>query len=196
MMTNMSNVAKKIIEDANLEKEQIIESAKAKAAQIIADANDDLKSALKEAEKKAQLKKKEVFNAQILKIHSAKSQEILNKKLQAIDSILEDIGQSLKNPEKKQYKVFIDKIMGIIDIDKGEVIIGAKEKTIKAKDIIDAAKKHKIALKQSKEKADFEYGAKLISGKARYDVSPYDYFMSSYDEMRIELAKILFPEEA
>lgn len=195
-MAHMSNVAKKIIDDANLEKEHIIKSAREKAENIIADANDDMKSSLKEAEKKAQLKKKEVFNAQILKIHSAKNQEILDKKLQAIDSILEDIGQSLKNPDKKQYKIFTDKIMGAMGIDKGEVIIGSKEKTIKAKDIIDAAKKHKITLKQSKEKADFEYGAKVISGKARYDVSPYDYFMSSYDEMRIELAKILFPEEA
>lgn len=195
-MAHMSNVAKKIIDDANLEKEHIIKSAREKAENIIADANDDMKSSLKEAEKKAQLKKKEVFNAQTLKIHSAKNQEILDKKLQAIDSILEDIGQSLKNPDKKQYKIFTDKIMGAMGIDKGEVIIGSKEKTIKAKDIIDAAKKHKITLKQSKEKADFEYGAKVISGKARYDVSPYDYFMSSYDEMRIELAKILFPEEA
>lgn len=194
-MTNMSNVAKKIIEDAKLEKEQIIKSAKEQAKTIIASANNDLKAALKETENKAQLRKKEVFNAQLLKMHSAKNQEILNRKLDSIDKILDETAKALQKPDKKAYKAFIEKIMGSIDIKSGEVIVGAKEKAVTAKDIIDAAKKQKITIQKSKEKADFDFGAKIISGKARYDVSPYDYFMSSYEEMRIELSKILFPKE-
>ncbi len=194
-MTDKSNVARKIEEDAQQLKLQMLEQAKAKAEQILKAAKSEKKEKLKIAKSKAVQRKAEMHKTELLKAKSEINREILQLKLESIDAIISKALEELKTPDKKQFSSFAGKILSDSDLKEGEVVIGKSEKIIKSKDIIDIAKKHKIKLKECKEKANFEFGAKIISGRATYDISPYDYFKSYADTLRIEIASILFVEE-
>lgn len=194
-MSHISNVANKILNDADIEKENIINEAKEKADILINEAKKAKNDSIKETKKIAITRKKDVYETELLKVYSEMNQNILEYKIDIIDSIIEKASGKLLKPETVKYKSFIEKMFKISEIKKGEVLVGKKDKNIKAKDIVSIAKKLKIAIKESKEKPDFEFGVKIICGKASYNLSPYDYFTSSLDEFRIELASILFPKE-
>lgn len=194
-MSHISNVANKILNDADIEKENIINEAKEKAGTLINEAKKAKNDSIKDTKKIAVTRKKDIYETELLKVYSEMNQKILEYKINVIDSIIEKASGKLLKPETKMYKSFVEKMLKKGGIKKGEVVIGKKDKNIKAKDIVSIAKKIKIAIKESKEKPDFEYGVKIVCGKASYNLSPYDYFTSSLDEFRIELSSILFPKE-
>ncbi len=194
-MSHISNVANKILNDADIEKENIINAAKEKADILINEAKKEKDDSIKDTKKIAIIRKKDIYETELLKVYSEMNQKILEYKINIIDSIIEKASGQLLKPEAKKYKSFIEKMLKKSEIKKGEVLIGKRDKNINAKNIVSIAKKMKTAIKESKEKADFEFGVKIVSGKASYNLSPYDYFTSSVDEFRIELASILFPKE-
>jgi len=196
-MTDVDNVSKKILADAALEKEKILNDAKEKASSIIAEAENSKKKILKEGKKKAEERYRGVYNLEVLKAKARFDQKLLLYKLRCVDEVIEKAKKKLSSLGKEDYGRFLKKSLSDLTINDGFYQIGYEEKNIDDGMIQSIIREMKdMKLKKSNTKANFKTGLKITSGKAEYHISPEGMIEAEIDDIKMEIAHFLFGEEA
>ncbi|MBC7334172.1 MAG: hypothetical protein H5T85_06945, partial [Actinobacteria bacterium] len=127
MNSELDSVSKKILEDANLEREKILDEARKKADAIIEEANRERKKILEEGRKRAEERYKEVYNLEIMKAKSEFNRRLLLLKLKYVDEVISLAKQRLSNIEREKCLLFLRKAIKDLEITGGEYSIGYKE---------------------------------------------------------------------
>lgn len=193
MGNDIDSVSKKILDDAFLEREKIINEAKAKANLIIEQAINEKKKILEEGRRKAEERHKEIYNLELLKIKAEFNQKLLLDKLKCIDEVIQKVKEKLSNLDRGSYIRFLQKAIKELEIKDGEYKIGSKEKNID--DELVKVALGDLKVKKSDDKAEFEKGIKIISGKVEYYISPESTIEAGIDDIRMAIAHFLFDEE-
>ncbi len=189
-MAEMDNVSKKIIEDAKKRKEEILNEAREKVSVIIKEAEGRAKEIYRNGKMKAQDKYKQVFDMELDRAKMELKQKIISYKISLIDEVIGRAKDELSNLGKKEYKKFLEKIFGIMDIEKGFYQIGSEEKNVNGKMIESIAN-----LKKADGKPDFKKGIKIIKKKAEYNITADSLIDSNIDDIGMETAINLFGKE-
>ncbi len=192
-MAEMDNVSQKILEDAEKEKEKILKEAREKADQIIGEAKKDKKDKLAEAKKRAEQKYKQAYELEILKAKSDASQKLLLSKLKLVDETIGKAKQKIYESKKEDYIKFIKKGIEQLDVKKGSYIIGKEEKKLDDDTVSSIAKN--IKLQKSDNEPDFNRGLKIISANKEYLLSPETIIDSQIEDLKMQIAEILFSKE-
>lgn len=186
-MPELDNVSRKVLDDAEKEKERELDEARKKAAEIIKGAKKRASELHREGKRKAWNRYREVLNIELSKIKSELNQKILLYRIDLVDDVIAEIKKKLSNMDKKDYKKFLEKNIKALNIDSGHYMIGSEEKKIDDRMIESIAD-----LKKSDRKADFKKGVKIIREKAEYHISPEILIDSEIDDIRMEIAAQLF----
>jgi len=192
-MDKLDNVSKKILDDAEQEKANIIGEAKKKAEGIIREANNKKKEALERAKREAKAEYNKTYELEITEAKSGISQKLLLNKLQLVEEIIDKAKKRRKKRDQDQYKDFLTKSLADLNIREGSFIIGSKEKNISPEIVKEAA--GDIKLEESSQQPDFDYGIKVISGNAEYKLSPDTMVDTQIDDLKMEIADFLFGKE-
>lgn len=194
MMSDINNVSKKILGDAEQKKQEILAEAQNKANQILAEAEKKKKRHLEIAEQGAEYKYKQTYDLELLKARTGLEQKLLLQKLELVDGIISEAKHKLTESDKKTYLGFIKKSLDNLNLSQASYIIGSKEKNISEKDIKDLA--FSANMKAAVQEPDFEYGLKLVSGNAEYLISPQSTIDSAAEDLKMEIADFLFSKES
>lgn len=121
-MSNLDNITRKILEDANGKAEEIKKEAEVKAQEILQKKSqeaDVMKAKMldKAQVEAAQLKERIVANASL-----RARNELLEAKQSVIDRVLVSAKKSLLNLDDKDYKTFVTKIVSGQRLDPGTVL--------------------------------------------------------------------------
>ncbi len=192
-MAEMDNVSKKIIDDAEREKGKILADARERAEEIIGEAKKKKKGTLDEAKKKAEQKHKQAYDLEILKAKSEADQRLLLSKLKLVDETIAKAKQKIYQSDKQDYVKFIKKGLEELDIKEGTYVIGKEENKLNAKTVSSMGKK--IKLKKSDQEPDFPRGIKVISENKEYLLSPQTIIDSQVEDVKMEVADLLFGKE-
>jgi vacuolar-type H+-ATPase subunit E/Vma4 len=186
-MQEPDNVSRKILDDAEEEKERELERARKEAQDIIEKAKQKASEIHREGKLKAWEKYKEVLNIELSRIKSELDQGILEYKINLIDDVISEVKKKLLNMDREDYKKFIAKNLKALNIDSGYYIIGSEENNIESSMIESIGD-----FKKSEEKPDFKRGIRIIKGKTEYNISPDILIDSNIDDIRMEAASYLF----
>jgi V/A-type H+/Na+-transporting ATPase subunit E len=186
-MTDLDNVSKKVLDDAELQKEQEIGEAKKKAGEIIKEAKKRALEIHNDGKIESGKKYEEVLNIELSKIKSALNQSNLMFKINLVDDVINKARTRLISMDSEGYKKLLEKNIKALNINEGYYLIGSEEEKIDEKMVESIAK-----IKKLNEEPDFKKGIKIISGKAEYNISPEALIDSDLDDIRMEVAKELF----
>ncbi len=192
-MSEIENVSKKILEDAEKQMGQIIESADQRAREILKEAEEKKSKIISEAKKEASEKYEQVYHMELSKSKAQMEQKILLSKLDLVESVIEKSKKSLKDMDATKYASYIKSKLNSLDIAEGVYLIGKNEKVLDhdmLKPLMD-----QINVKQAKESPDFEEGLKIFSGNAQYSISFLNAIEAAKEDLKIEVASYIFDEE-
>lgn len=186
-MSELDNVSRKVLDDAVKEKECELNKARKEASNIIEKAKQRATEIHQDGKLKAWQKYREVLNIELSKIKSELNQKILMRKINLLDDVIEEAKKKLLVMDKRDYKKFLEKSLGTLNIDSGYYMIGSEEKNIDEEMIESIAD-----FKKAEGKPDFKKGIKIIKGKVEYNISPDILIDSDIDDIRMETASYLF----
>jgi len=186
-MSELDNVSKKVLDDAIKQKELELEEARKKASEIIEQAKKKALQVHREGKLKSWDKYREDLKIELSKIKSSLNQKILLYKINFVDDVVEKAKNRLEDMDKEDFKKMLKKYIDALDINDGYYIIGSEEKRINDEMVESVANLKKIG-----EEPDFKKGIKIISGKAEYNISPGILIDSDIDDIRMEIAHVLF----
>jgi V/A-type H+-transporting ATPase subunit E len=189
-MAELDNVSKKILDDAEAEKQKILNEARAKAGSITAEAEKKAEEILKEGKLKAKEKYQEVFDVEVVKAKTELNQKVINYKIDLIDDVIAEAKRRLSSLDKKEYEKFLKKALKELKIKSGSYQIGSQEKSISGKMIESMAK-----LKKAAGRPDFKKGVKIIKGRAQYNITADSMIDPDIEDIRMETALNLFGKE-
>jgi V/A-type H+/Na+-transporting ATPase subunit E len=192
-MSELENVSKKILDDADKERQEILGEAEKKAQAILDEARKKKEEILSEAKREASEKYDQVYGREISKGKALMDQKILLLKLELLEKVMEKAKESLAGLGTKEYISYIKNVLEDIDISEGQYVVGSKEKKLKQEELKPLM--DKIGVKNSKEGPDFEEGLKILSGNAEYSISPLKAIEAIEDEIKIDIASFIFGEE-
>lgn len=197
-MSNLNNITSKIIEDAKLKANDILEEAKREEKKIIdkkvLEANKIKENTLNKAEKEAQIKKERIVSAAKIKVRN----ENLQAKGEVIEKVFETALEKLQNIEGNEYqKIFMDFIENIDICGDEEIIVPSRYKDSisnvlkKANDFLkNKGKKGELTLYNGED--DITSGF-IISKNGIYTNLTFDRLLSyKKDELEQEIADVLF----
>ncbi len=193
MIAGIDNVSKKILDDAALEREKILNSGRERALAVLKETENRRKKLLDEGKQKASEKYREVYDLEILKAKTEFRQKILLYKLEVIDRITEKAKNKLAEMGKEDYIKFIKKSLASSDIREGTYLIGRNEKRIDDETIQSILEK--VHLKKSNSRDEFETGLKIFNRNAQYCISPETLVEAEIDDIKMEIAFFLFGRE-
>lgn len=168
-MTEIENLSKKIADDASKEAQAIKSAASSQAFEILEKSRSDAKRMLDDAKTLAESLYKESYAKRMSRQESDGRQELLRKKMEAAESVLKKAKDEAVKLPKEEYREYFKKNASKISVEDGEFIIGAKESNIDSQFVKSLFRGVKMT--ESKEKPDFDYGIKVISGRAHYTLS-------------------------
>lgn len=189
-MAELDNVSKKILDDAEAEKQKILDEARAKAGSIIAEAEKKAEEIIQEGKLEAKEKYQEVFDVEVIKAKTELNQKVINYKIDLIDDVIAEAKKKLSDLDKKEYEKFLEKTLKELKIKSGSYQIGSQEKGINGKMIESMAK-----LKKAAGRPGFKKGIKIIKGKAQYNITADSLIDPDIEDIRMETALNLFGEE-
>ncbi len=192
-MAEMDNVSKKILEDAQKERQKILDQAREKAKKIIAEARKDKQEALDQAKNKAQQKYKQAYELEMIKAKSEAQQKRLLSKLELVDQTVEQAKKKILDSKQEDYRQFIKKGIQDLDIKQGSYIIGRQEEKLDHDTVRSLSKN--IKLEKSDHAPDFDRGLKIISQNKEYLLSPETIIDTQMEDLKMEIADFLFGEE-
>ncbi|MGM0366629.1 MAG: hypothetical protein ACQEP5_08870 [Actinomycetota bacterium] len=192
-MAETDNVSKKILKDAEKQKEKILAEAREKADRIIEQAKEKKQERLAGAKNKAEQEYQQAYELEILKARSEASQKLLLSKLKLVDETIGRAKQKIYEGSREDYLKFMKKSIDELDIKQGTYIIGKEEKTLD-EDAVSSLSKD-INLKKSEQEPDFPRGLKIISENREYILSPETVIDSQIEDTKMEIANLLFSGE-
>jgi vacuolar-type H+-ATPase subunit E/Vma4 len=189
-MTEMDNVSKKVLDDAeNIRKENIKEASK-RAAQILAEAEEEIKGTLKKGKEEAEQYYSKTYDMEVFKTRSGLEQKMLLEKIKLVDSIISKSKKKLSKLDRSQWKKFLSKSISTLGIKEGTYSIGSSEKILD-KELTEAVSD----LKPAGRGEEHQKGFKVFSGKAEYDLTPEKYLDMDIEDLKMEIASYLFGRE-
>lgn len=192
-MNDIENLSKKILDDSLDAKKIILQKAEEEKSSIIAEAEKIAQSVIEEGKKKADRIYKEQINNLTANGESALKQEVLSKKAEIISSAIDKTVKKMNDIPEETYRKYFKSNLSGLDIKEGEFLLGKKEKKID-KQFIKACLKG-VKLEESEIESDFDFGVKIMSGRAVYTISPFTEFEYQKDKIMMILGKKLFGEE-
>ncbi len=189
-MAELDNVSKKILDDAEAEKQKILDEARAKAGSITAEAEKKAEEIIQEGKLEAKEKYQEVFDVEVIRAKTELNQKVINYKIDLIDDVIAEAKKRLSDLDKKEYENFLKKTLKELKIRSGSYQIGSQEKNINGKMIESMAKLRKAA-----GRPDFKKGVKVIKGKAQYNITADSLVDPDIEDIRMETALNLFGKE-
>jgi len=186
-MAEMDRVSKKVIDEAEKEKKKELDKARKMASEILEEAKKEAREIRSKGKLDAQDRYREKLGIELSRIRSGLNQKTLLYKIGLVDDVIQEAKERLSNMDKKDYKKFLRKNLGSLNIDSGYYVIGSEEKKIDGKMVESIAN-----LKKSDEKPDFKKGIKIVKDKAEYRISPGILIDSEIDDIRMEVASELF----
>ncbi len=186
----MSKVVKKIMEDAEKERQKILEMAKIEEDKILKDAEKTSEEIIKRAEKEAQIRKEDEKNRKLSAVRIKIRKEILAKKREIIDELLKKALEKVIRDEGYSDRMK-ELLKNSVVTGEEEVIVSKNEKVLDDKWLKEFNKKEKTKLKLVKE-GDFIGGFILKCGKIEVDCTLESLLQSKRTEIEINLNKILF----
>jgi len=155
-MTDLDNVSKKVLDDAELQKEQEIGEAKNKAGEIIKEAKKRALEIHNDGKIESGKKYEEVLNIELSKIKSALNQSNLMFKINLVDDVINKARTRLISMDSEGYKKLLEKNIKALNINEGYYLIGSEEEKIDEKMVESIAK-----IKKLNEEPDFKKGIKI-----------------------------------
>ncbi|MFA6941201.1 MAG: V-type ATP synthase subunit E family protein [Clostridiaceae bacterium] len=198
-MSDINNLKNKILEEAEINKQNIIKNAGEEAAKIIEKKVSETKVREKEIIEKAKLeavsKKERIISNAQLKIRDEK----LTVKQYVIEEVFNESLNKLYSLSKEQYlKFFIEKISNLNIIGDEKVIISNKDREVISTEVLKAINENLISkgkkgnLTLSNETREFTGG--FIIEKNGIEInSTFEALISSMrDDLEYEVARVLF----
>jgi V/A-type H+/Na+-transporting ATPase subunit E len=124
-MTDLDNVSKKVLDDAELQKEQEIGEAKKKAGEIIKEAKKRALEIHNDGKIESGKKYEEVLNIELSKIKSALNQSNLMFKINLVDDVINKARTRLISMDSEGYKKLLEKNIKALNINEGYYLIGS-----------------------------------------------------------------------
>ncbi len=186
-MTDMDNISKKLIEDAQGVRRKNIKEAEEKASQILAEAGKKAKEIIDRGKVDAGGYYKETYTMEIFKVKAALDQKLLLKKLELIEGIIDKAKKRLSKLDRDGWEKFLKKTANELGISTGTYIIGKDEETVddKLASTINGIKPDGTA-------PDFKKGLKILGGRAEILLSPVNYLDMDIEDLKMEIASYLF----
>ena len=189
-MTDMDNISKKVIKDAQAIRRDNIKEAEEKAAQILAAAEKKAREIVDKGKVEAEGHYKETYNMEIFKVKAALEQGLLLKKLKLVEAVIDKAKERLSKLDRSGWEKFLKKMAKELNISKGTYIIGKNEK------IVDDKLARTIkGIKPDSAAPDFEKGLKILGGRAEILLSPENYLEMDIEDLKMEIASYLFSGE-
>lgn len=188
-MTEMDNVSKKVLDDAeNIRKENLKEASE-KAAQILAEAEKKVKDTLKEGKEDSKEHYRRTYDLEVFKTRSGLEQKMLLEKIKLVDSIISKSKKRLSDLDRAQWEKFLAKSMAALGIKEGKYSIGLSEK------ILDSELVRSVSgLEPADSGEELQKGIKVFDGKAEYDLTPEKYLDMDIEDLKMEIASYLFKQ--
>ena len=189
----LDNVSKKILEDADKEKEKIISDALTKEKEILKAADESRKIIIKNAQAQAndayqKVRELETSNA-IMKLN----QESLLGKIRLIEEISQKALNKLSSSDSRSYLKFFENSLKDLKVHKALYQIGSREKLITDEILKEIS--GKILLEPYDKPSDFEKGIKIIDGKKQYIISIEETLKEKMEDITMEISDFLFEKE-
>ncbi|HAJ95422.1 MAG TPA: hypothetical protein DCP02_04220 [Actinobacteria bacterium] len=189
-MTEMDNVSKKIIEDAQDVRIKNIKDAEEKASQILTKAGKKAKEIIDRGKAEARQYYKETYDMEAFKVKAALDQKLLLKKLELIEGVINKAKKRLSKLDRDGWEKFLKKMAQELGISTGTYIIGKDEK------IVDESLARTIkGIEPGNGTPDFEKGLKISGGRAEILLSPENYLDMDIEDLKMEIASYLFSGE-
>jgi len=118
-MTDMDNISKKLIEDAQGVRRKNIKEAEEKASQILAEAGKKAKEIIDRGKVDAGGYYKETYTMEIFKVKAALDQKLLLKKLELIEGIIDKAKKRLSKLDRDGWEKFLKKTAHELGISTG-----------------------------------------------------------------------------
>jgi V/A-type H+/Na+-transporting ATPase subunit E len=188
-MTEMDNVSKKVLDDAQNIRKENLKEAEEKAAQILSEAEGKIKDILKKGKEEAGQHYTRTYTLEVFKTRSGLEQKMLLKKIKLVDSIISEAKKKLSNLDKKGWQKFLVKSIASLGIKEGTYSIGSNEKILDGM-LIESVSGLKPAVKGE----ELQDGLKVFDGKAEYDLTPEKYLDMDIEDLKMEIASYLFKQ--
>jgi len=189
-ISETENVSKKIIEDAIIQKNNIIAEANKKADSILNEANDRKETIIAEGKSFAKDSYKHEYEFLISQIYSQLNQELLKEKIKIVEEVINEIIKKLENLSLADFKKLLIKFAQEINIKDGVYQIGINEKRI-TDEMVKEVFKNK-PLKKSENKPNFEKGLKIIDARKEYYFSENNLIDTQSEDIKMEISKLIF----
>jgi vacuolar-type H+-ATPase subunit E/Vma4 len=189
-MTEMDNVSRKVIEDAEVVRRKNIKEAEEKASQILAEAGKKAKEMADRGKAEAGQHYKKTYDMEVFKVKAALDQKLLLTKLGLVEEIIGSAKKRLSKLDRGGWEKFLKKMAEELGISSGTYIIGKDEK------IVDDSLAGIIkGIKPDSRTADFKKGLKISGGRAEILLSPGNYLDMDIEDLKMEIASYLFSGE-
>lgn len=189
-MTEMDNVSKKIIEDAQDIRIKNIKEAEKKASQILAEAGKKAKEIVDRGKEEAGRYYKETYDMEVFKVKTVLDQRLLLVKLKLIEGVINKAKKRLSGLDRDGWEKFLKKMVQELGISTGTYIIGKDEQ------IVDESLVRTIeGIKPDSRVPDFGKGLKISGSRTEIFLSPENYLDMDIEDLKMEIASYLFNGE-
>lgn len=189
-MTEMDNVSKKVLDDAQNIRKSNLREAREKGAQIIAEAEGKVKDTLIKSKEEAREQYRRTYDLEVFKTRSGLEQKMLLEKIKLVDSIISKSKKRLRGLDRSQWKKFLAKSITALGIKEGTYSIGSNEEILDEELIVSVS-----GLKPAGKGEELRDGLKVFGGKAEYDLTPEKYLEMDTEDLKMEIAAYLFGRE-
>lgn len=198
-MSDINNIVNKILEDAKLEKEQILSNAESEKAKII----DSKTLEAKEIEKNIIEKSKEEGTSRKERIISNAKLQVRNRKLEAKQQIIEEVFKNAVEkladlPEQDFLNYIENRILSLDITGEENLILNANGKKIVNKEFVQnineklKAKGKQLKISISNETRDFKGGFILEKNGIEINNTFEALVNSIKEQLEYEVASVLF----
>ncbi len=189
-MTEMDNVSKKVLDDAQNIRKSNLKEASEKAAQILAEAEGKVKDTLIKGKEESREQYKRTYDLEVFKTRSGLEQKMLLEKIKLVDSIISKSKKRLSGLDRNQWEKFLVKSIAALGIKEGTYSIGSNEKILDDELIGSVS-----GLKPAGRGEELQDGLKVFGGKAEYNLTPEKYLEMDIEDLKMEIAAYLFGRE-
>ncbi|MFC2145169.1 hypothetical protein ACFLQQ_02455 [Actinomycetota bacterium] len=189
-MTEMDNVSKKVLDDAQNIRKANLKEASDKADGILTEAEREVKDTLKKGKEEASQHYRKTYDMEVFKTRSRLEQKMLLEKIKLVDSIISKSKKRLSDLDRSQWKKFLAKSIAALGIKEGTYRIGSNEKMLD-KELIETVS----GLKPQNKGEKLQKGLKVFGEKAEYDLTPEKYLDMDIEDLKMEIASYLFGRE-
>ena len=187
----LEEIKRKIIKDANKQKDELLAQAKAKKSEILGDYQSQGEAYYNETMEKAKAEGESVKRGIVIDARGHVRNEILAEKRAILAESFKKAMAVLKQSE--DYSVIMAELVAqSLDSKDEEIIVASDEKVLDKKWLDAVSKKTGSKLSFAKEKGDFTGGVIVKNGNRFVNITLEILFDSVKEEAEKELSEILF----